>query len=206
MAVTPGATITGTVWTWANGGAPQNTLALAFYTAADALISTHDIYTHPGNSTGIVAPVSVVVPGTAAYMIFGDGSVVAPLNFLFYDDVCLSIAGTAAVNPYAGVSEAVARCDHTHDPAEHDHDAEYADIGHVHGEPAEHEHDYAPDTHDHAATYEPLGHTHDEYLEPGDLEGALETAGHWEPVTNGSVATPEIVFDAGDVVMEWVPA
>lgn len=28
--------------------------------------------------------------------------------------------------------------------------------------------------------------------------------GRWEPVTNGDIATPEIVFDTGDVVMAWV--
>ena len=29
-------------------------------------------------------------------------------------------------------------------------------------------------------------------------------AGHWEPVTNGDAATPEIAFTDGDVVMTWV--
>lgn len=28
--------------------------------------------------------------------------------------------------------------------------------------------------------------------------------GHWEPVTDGDVATPEMVFEDGDIVMEWV--
>ena len=30
-----------------------------------------------------------------------------------------------------------------------------------------------------------------------------ETIGHWEPVTNGDTANPEVVFDDGDIVMEW---
>jgi hypothetical protein len=36
-------------------------------------------------------------------------------------------------------------------------------------------------------------------------EDAVKETGRWEPVTNGDVGTPEIVFEAGDVVMEWVP-
>ena len=32
------------------------------------------------------------------------------------------------------------------------------------------------------------------------------TAGYYEPVTNGDAASPEIIFDDGDVVMAWVPA
>lgn len=58
--------------------------------------------------------------------------------------------------------------------------------------------------------HEPEAHTHDEYALDTDLTAAIaaidfENAGHWEPVTNGDTAAPEIVFDAGDVVMEWVP-
>lgn len=133
IAVTPGDVITGTVWTWSNSGAANNTLAVQFFTSGGVLISTENLYTHPGNSTGIGSSVSVTVPGTAAWMIFGGGSSVAALTFLFYDDVCLSIAGDEAQNPYAGNSNQAARCDHTHPASEHDHDAEYAEIGHIHG-------------------------------------------------------------------------
>lgn len=36
-----------------------------------------------------------------------------------------------------------------------------------------------------------------------DTESSPEDA-HWEPVTNGDVASPEILFSEGDVVMVWV--
>jgi hypothetical protein len=36
-------------------------------------------------------------------------------------------------------------------------------------------------------------------------EDAVKETGRWEPVTNGDVGSPELVFEAGDIVMEWVP-
>lgn len=35
--------------------------------------------------------------------------------------------------------------------------------------------------------------------------GGSTATGYYEPVTNGDAMFPEIVFDDGDIVMEWVP-
>jgi hypothetical protein len=35
-------------------------------------------------------------------------------------------------------------------------------------------------------------------------EEDVRDAGRWEPVTDGDVAATELVFEDGDVVMEWV--
>lgn len=38
---------------------------------------------------------------------------------------------------------------------------------------------------------------------PATLLGGLPSIGYWSPLTNGIVASPEIVFDLGDVVSVW---
>lgn len=38
---------------------------------------------------------------------------------------------------------------------------------------------------------------------PATLLGALPSIGYWSPLTNGVVASPELVFDLGDTISVW---
>jgi hypothetical protein len=40
-------------------------------------------------------------------------------------------------------------------------------------------------------------------ITPATLTEGIETAGYWSPLTNGVVATPELVFDLGDTISVW---
>ena len=47
-------------------------------------------------------------------------------------------------------------------------------------------------------------------IQPGTGRGVVTTAGtssagHWEPLSDGYVPGPSIVFSLGDVIMCWVP-
>lgn len=96
-----------------------------------------------------------------------------------------------------GTGTAVTACDHAHahgllsESGTHYHDTDQIDgLGGVA---------------DHGALTGLGDDDHPQYLTEAE-HTALDhsTLGHWEPVTNGDVGSPEIVFDAGDVVMEWV--
>ena len=120
-------------------------------------------------------------PPTAAYVRYRFYNV-ADHHF---DNLAIELVGTSVdAQPGDGTEEEVgtsiraARCDHKH------HYDDLLDLPDI------------PDTSDFATDAE---------VAAAIAAIDFESAGYWEPVTNGNVASPEIVFDAGDVVMEWVP-
>lgn len=61
----------------------------------------------------------------------------------------------------------------------------------------------ADDDHPQYATNAELT-AHEGTTHGGVTEAEVRDAGRWETVTNGSVASPECVYEAGDIVIEWV--
>jgi hypothetical protein len=53
----------------------------------------------------------------------------------------------------------------------------------------------------HALDLDDDGHHAAVAIDPDDVRDA----GRWEPVTDGEVTATELIFEDGDIVMEWVP-
>jgi len=108
-------------------------IVVKFYNVGSGELSTTFIATidPPANtweafSTDVVAPTGAVsmkmVPtGIGACRAYYDKIVVSGVSDIVEEE-----------NPYAGNSPYAARCDHTHPAADHEHDDEYAPLGHSH--------------------------------------------------------------------------
>lgn len=160
---------------------------LRFFNSSNVQLQETQV-NHTEGNVWIPRSNEVVAPATTAYMQF------TPVGRIDVDHIRITHVGSGidTQNPYAGIERRAARCDHTHPAADHDHDTEYTPIGHGH-------------------LFDDLADVDMSTVAPEDGDEALYDAltetwipGRWEPVTNGDVTTPEIVFEAGDVVMERV--
>jgi hypothetical protein len=99
---------------------------IEFKNGTSSLGSTR-IATHLEGNVWVPRSATLTAPVGTDRMLF------KPIGAGHYDHVRITeLDGVEGSNPNAGTSGRAARCDHTHPEGEHDHDSDYAPLGHSH--------------------------------------------------------------------------